>query len=453
MVYNFVKIHGTLKTTPAMAAGVAKRAWTIDDVIGLLRGRLKGRLKLKQYLITLHNVSYAIYWGCVRARFPAVFVMGRPSVTLAKDLSRSVRRGHPWLYRQALRASGGIAEGALVDVLDTRGRRLATGFWDATGPIAVRVLSLEPIEDAAALIRARLATAMASRLAAFDLARTNAFRLVHGEADGMPGVHVDIYGRFASVRFDGLGARAFYGALWQSLLELPGLPLDTVVDRERRGQSLETTVLENGLLFDVDLGSGQKGGLFLDQRENRAEVERRAGGKRVLNLFGYTGAFSLYAARGGARSTDTVDQAKPAIAAARRNFEKNGFDVAKAGFFAADAFGFLEAAAREGRSWELVICDPPSFAKSKSSLPSARDAYRRLHRLAAAVVAPGGTFVPASCSSHVTRVDFVRLVEDGVRAAGRKISLEPVRGAGVDHPSLPAFPEGDYLKLAFGVLD
>lgn len=379
--------------------------------------------------------------------------MGRPTVTLAKELSRSVRRGHPWLYRDALHPAGSIGDGALVDVLDGRGRRLATGFWDATGPIAVRVLSLEPVEHSGELVRARLGTALGVRLAALDLERTNAFRLVHGEGDRLPGVHVDVYGRFASVRFDGRGARAFYGELWQALLELPGLPLETVVDREHRPESLVTEVRENGLLFDVDLGSGQKGGLFLDQRENREEVERRSRGLRVLNLFGYTGAFSLYAARGGARSTDTVDQAKPAIAAARRNFEKNGFDLSNAGFFATDAFAFLEAAARERRTWDLVISDPPSFAKSKASLPSARDAYRRLHRLAASVIAPGGTFCAASCSSHVTRDDFMRLVEDGVRAAGRHFRLETLRGAGVDHPSLRAFAEGDYLKLAFGVVE
>jgi 23S rRNA (cytosine1962-C5)-methyltransferase len=379
--------------------------------------------------------------------------MGRPRVSLAKNLSRSVRRGHPWLYREALRAAGPIVAGALVEVQDGNGRRLATGFWDATGPIAVRVLSLEPLEDASGLVRRRLQAALAARLAVIDLKRTDAFRLVHGEADGLPGVHIDVYGRFASVRFDGVGARAFYGELWALLLTLPGLPLETVVDRERRAESIPVEVRENGLLFEVDLGSGQKGGLFLDQRDNREEVERRARGRRVLNLFGYTGAFSLYAARGGARSTDTVDQAKPAIAAARRNFEKNGFDPSKAGVFGEDAFGFLEAAAREGRRWDLVISDPPSFAKSKSSLPSARDAYRRLHRLAAAVVAPGGVFCPASCSSHVTRDDFVRLVEDGARAAGRRFRLESLRGASVDHPALPAFPEGDYLKLAFGVVD
>jgi len=375
-----------------------------------------------------------------------------PTVKLRKDLARSVRRGHPWLYRDALAASDSIADGAVVEVLDRGGRRLATGFWDANGPIAVRVLSLEPVSDVAALVRERLGGAWQRRRAALDLTRTNAFRLVHGEADALPGVHIDAYADLASVRFDGSGARAFYAELWSALLELDGLILRSIVDREHRGGSVPVEVLENGLKFAVDLGSGQKGGLFLDQRENRVEVEQRARGRRVLNLFGYTGAFSLYAARGGAVSTDTVDSAKPAIEAARVNFALNGFSGAEHAFIAADAFAFLEHAARERRSWDLVISDPPSFARSKAALPAARDAYRRLHRLGAAVVAPGGLFCPASCSSHVGRDDFVEFVHEGVRSSGRQFQLETLRGAGVDHPSLPAFPEGDYLKFALGIV-
>jgi len=373
-------------------------------------------------------------------------------VKLRKDLARSVRRGHPWLYRDALVAADPIADGALVEVLDRGGRRLATGFWDASGPIAVRVLSVEPVGDVAELVRERLGSALRRRLEVLDFARTNAFRLVHGEADRLPGVHIDAYADLASVRFDGAGARAFYGELWSALLELDGLVIRSIVDREQRGGSVPVEVLENGLKFAVDLGAGQKGGLFLDQRENRVEVERRARDRRVLNLFGYTGAFSLYAARGGAVATDTVDSAKPAIEAARQNFGLNGFSGPEHAFNAADAFAFLENAARERRTWDLVISDPPSFARSKTALPAARDAYRRLHRLAAAVVAPGGLFCPASCSSHVGRDDFVELVHDGVRASGRRFQLETLRGAGADHPSLPAFPEGDYLKFALGIV-
>jgi 23S rRNA (cytosine1962-C5)-methyltransferase len=212
----------------------------------------------------------------------------------------------------------------------------------------------------------------------------------------------------------------------------------------------EVAVLENGFEFAVSPGEGGKGGLFLDQRENREEVERRSSGRSVLNLFGYTGAFSMYAARGGARSTDTVDVARPALAAARSNFERNGLPLGAARFHDADAFEFLEEAAGQGRRWDLVVSDPPSFAPSKASLEKARRAYARLHRLCAAVVSKGGLLCAASCSSHFARPDFLRSIEEGARAARRRFVLEAVRGAAFDHPVAPFFPEGDYLKFAIG---
>jgi 23S rRNA (cytosine1962-C5)-methyltransferase len=208
--------------------------------------------------------------------------------------------------------------------------------------------------------------------------------------------------------------------------------------------------LENGIRFEVSPGHGGKGGLFLDQRENREEVERRASGRSVLNLFGYTGAFSLYATRGGARSTDTVDVARPAIAVARRNFELNGMDLDSAGFHALDAFEFLQAAAGRKQRWDLVISDPPSFAPSKSAREAARQAYARLHRMAATVTAPDGVLCAASCSSHFGREEFLASVIWGARAAGRRFELEEMRGAGFDHPVVRAFPEGEYLKFAIG---
>jgi 23S rRNA (cytosine1962-C5)-methyltransferase len=211
-------------------------------------------------------------------------------------------------------------------------------------------------------------------------------------------------------------------------------------------------VVENGLRFRVDLAHGQKGGLFLDQRENRALVGARARGLSVLNLFGYTGAFSLYAAAGGAARTDTVDIARPAIAAARANFELNRLptDPAHAGFHAVDAFRYLEAAQKRGERFGLVISDPPAFAKNRAGLATALAAYRRLHALAASVVEPGGLFCAASCSSQVDRKTFLASVEQGTRTAGRRFELEELRGAGFDHPVLPAFPEGEYLKFALG---
>ena len=378
-----------------------------------------------------------------------------PKVTLRKNLGRALRQGHPWIFRDALAESSAVPSGTVVAVAGRDGRFLAHGYWDCTGPIAVRVLDLTPVGEVRALVCARLRLALAKRLAHLDRKQTNAFRWVHGEADRLPGIHVDLYDCVAVVRFDGAGARAFYRDLDGMLAECSApLFLSQVVDREQRGGNLgEIEVRENRIGFMVDLGHGQKGGLFLDQRENRQAVAGRAAGRSVLNLYGYTGGFSLYAAAAGASHTDTVDIARPALATARRNFQLNGLALKDAGFHAADALTFLEQAARRTRHWDIVIADPPSFAPSRRALPGARRAYFRLHRLAAAVVAPGGLLCAASCSSHFSRDEFLASVERGAAAAGRRFRLESMTGAGFDHPVLPAFPEGDYLKFAIGRVD
>jgi 23S rRNA (cytosine1962-C5)-methyltransferase len=363
------------------------------------------------------------------------------------------------VFRDALESPPALPPGALVELVASGGPPLAIGFWDARSPIAVRVLEAGTLPDPGGAVRTRVGLALGRRLEHFDRTRTNAFRAVHGEADRLPGIHVDLYDDVAVARFDGDGARAFYRELGDMLSEsFTAGTLRGVVDRQT-GDRLwgklppgPLVVRENGLLFGVSPGSGGKGGLYLDQRENREEVERRAAGRSVLNLFGYTGGFSLYAARGGARSTDTVDVAGPAIAEARRNFRRNSLPLEAAGFHAADAFDFLEEAARTGRTWDLVISDPPSFAPSRNAVPRAREAYTRLHRLAAAVTARGGVLCAASCSSHVGRKDFLATLQAGARAAGRHFALEGIRGAGFDHPVLPAFPEGDYLKFAIGTI-
>jgi 23S rRNA (cytosine1962-C5)-methyltransferase len=214
----------------------------------------------------------------------------------------------------------------------------------------------------------------------------------------------------------------------------------------------EIEVRENGLRFGVDLAHGQKGGLFLDQRDNRARVRALAAGRRVLNLFGYTGGFSIYAAAGGAAETTTVDLAAPAVESARHNFERNGLSLAHGRLVAGDAFAFLEQAARDGARYDLVVSDPPSFAPSERAVPRALAAYRRLHRMCAAVTAPGGLLCAASCSSHVNRAAFLRTVQQGAADAGRKLTVTEVLGAAADHPTLRAFPEGEYLKFAVGGL-
>jgi 23S rRNA (cytosine1962-C5)-methyltransferase len=405
-----------------------------------------------------------------------------PRVVLRKNLGSAIRRGHPWIYRDAVTAPPGLPDGALVFVIDADRRGLARGFWDTRSPIAVRVVATAEESapggpaagtDVEALIDARLGAALERRLAFIDRGTTDAFRWIHGEADRLPGIHVDLYGGAAVVRADGAGVRAFYRDLPARLATAAGargVPLAAVVERGQRDDREKTEgddgaiaswgalpggeleVRENGVRFGVDLARGQKGGLFLDQRDNRALVRTMAAGRRVLNLFGYTGGFSVYAALGGALETTTVDLAAPAIAAARRNFERNGLSLSTAHVHAEDAFAFLERAAAEGRRWDLVISDPPSFAPSERAVPAALGAYARLHRLCAAVTAPGGLLCAASCSSHVRAEAFLETVAAGARAAGRTFSLDELRGAAACHPSLPAFPEGEYLKFALGRL-
>jgi 23S rRNA (cytosine1962-C5)-methyltransferase len=365
------------------------------------------------------------------------------------------------VFREALAHHAAISPGEIVAVVDKLGREVAFGYWDAHGPIAVRVLDLGPIEDKVALVRRRLRAALAMRRARLDLTKTNAYRWVHGEADRLPGIHVDIYADFASVRYDGEGSRAFYADLPTLLSECAecaecaesaeSLLVRKVIDRDARAQhGEEIEIQEHGVRFIVDVGRGQKGGLFLDQRDNRLAVAARAKGRSLLNLFGYTGGFSIHAACAGAARTDTVDIARPAMAAAKRNFECNGLDLTRAGLHTGDAFAFLEKAIAQKETWDIVISDPPSFAPSKNSVSAARRSYLRLHRLAAQVVAPSGLLCAASCSSHLPRDEFLTLVKTGVRQAGRRFVLEAYTGAGLDHPTLPVFPEGDYLKCAFG---
>ena len=420
-----------------------------------------------------------------------------PVVALRKNLARSIRRGQPWIFRDALRPPSppGLTDGTLVTVTTPDGLPLARGFWDARSAIAVRVIAVgppagaprQPAREPAALVAERVQAALDRRLVFIDRRHTDAFRVLHGEADQLPGVHADLYGAALSLRFDGAGARAFYLVgldLPQAVVAAArrrGITIASVIERKRRehgperereggpepqpepegggevGRALvgalppdELEVRENDLLFGVDLAHGQKGGLFLDQRDNRAHVRGLAAGRRVLNLFGYTGGFSIYAAAGGALHTTTVDVARGAITAARRNFQRNRLPLDAAALHAEDAFAFLERAVRERVAYDLVISDPPSFAPSRKALPAALRAYRRLHRLCATVVAPGGILCAASCSSHASRDDFARTIADGAADAGRTWVLQEMRGAAADHPVTAQFPEGDYLKFAVG---
>ncbi len=388
-----------------------------------------------------------------------------PAVVLARDLARHLRLGHPWIYLQALAGvPSGLASGAIVDVVDGQRQFVARGFYDPGGPIAVRVLTLDEGEAIDAdFIAARVASACAVRRAARHLIDSDALRLLHGEADRLPGLVLDCYGTAGVMRFDGAAAEAAWRphvAAVVAAAEAGGFPLAQVWARGAEGRrgpgsalvgpapTVPVTMREGAARYEVDLVAGQKTGFFLDQRENRRLVGSLADGAAVLNLYGYTGGFSVSAALGGARHVTTVDLAGPAIAAATRNFALSGVTSTPHEPVVGDVFEYLAAARARGQLWDIVVCDPPSFAPSERALPQALAAYRRLHRAAAEVVAQGGLLAVASCSSHLRERDFHQTIADGLAAAGRIGKLVTVGGAGPDHPVVPAFPEGRYLKFA-----
>jgi 23S rRNA (cytosine1962-C5)-methyltransferase len=291
--------------------------------------------------------------------------------------------------------------------------------------------------------------------------RTNAYRVVHGEGDRMPGLVIDRYGLVAVARADGQGAAArvpdLAEAVWPTL-ESWGIRTlvhrtgargtKPVLDVLRGAPPPDTTqVEEHGISFIVDLAQGQKTGAFLDQRENRRRVGELARGRRVLNLFSYTGGFSLHAAAHGAAHVTSVDTAAAAHATAQASFRAAGLDPGVHAFVAADVHAFLDAARARGDRWDLVVSDPPSFASSEKALSRALSAYRALHRGCAEVLSEGGLLCAASCSSHVDAPAFLSTLDDAA-LGGRALSVFELRGPGADHPTLAAFPEGLYLKFA-----
>jgi 23S rRNA (cytosine1962-C5)-methyltransferase len=389
---------------------------------------------------------------------------GVREVTLRpKGATDSVRRGHPWIWRDAVaRGLDGVGVGEDVRVVSSGpdAAVLGCGIADPASPIAVRMWTRHrsPLDADGWRARVEGAAKVRERLVARE--GTNAFRVLHGEGDRTPGFVVDRYDRVAVLRTDGPAATARAADLAAAIAAtLASWSVPTLVHRTgAKGEAPRfdvlagppppdtITVRENGLSFVVDLARGQKTGAFLDQRDNRQRVRELASGARVLNLFSYAGGFSLYAAAGGARHVTSVDVAANAHATAQASFRASGLDPAAHAFKTADAFAFLEAARQRGERWDVVISDPPSFAPNEKSVGRAMAAYRSLHKACAAVLAPGGLFCAASCSSHVGEDAFLSTLDDAALDRDDLRVLE-IRGAGADHPVLPAFPEGHYLKF------
>ncbi|MCI1779755.1 MAG: class I SAM-dependent rRNA methyltransferase [Bacteroidales bacterium] len=419
-------------------------------------------------------------------------------IYLKKGRDEALRRFHPWVFSGAVKSmSAQPSEGEIVDVYSAGGDFLGRGYYQ-TGSIMVRILTFEDepvdsgfwIKKLGAALELRRALGFSNEIPDFSASSvqpsscglpTTAYRLVHGEGDGLSGLIIDIYNRTAVIQTHTVGMRMARKTITDALLEVYGNDLDAVYDKSpaisalkeraasecddeftdgylfRKNSEPESdtqpeaaalfngeTIYENGNKFLVDWEKGQKTGFFLDQRDNRALVKRYADGKKVLNLFCYTGGFSIYALNGGALSVDSVDSSDGAVEMLDRNVVLNGFDSVRHKSHCCDAMDFL--AGSEKGTYDLMIVDPPAFAKHRSALNNALRAYRRLNAAAIEKVAPGGIIFTFSCSQVVDRQAFSLAVFSAAAQSRRKVRILYRLGQPADHPVNIYHPEGEYLK-------
>lgn len=392
----------------------------------------------------------------------------RLRITAAAE--RQIRAGHPWVFADSVREQNRPgAAGELAVVFDRADKFLAVGFFDPDSPIRLRVLHVgKPLTIDAAFWEARLDAALARRAGLFA-ANTTGYRVINGESDGWPGLVLD--------RYDTTLVLKIYTAAWLSRLEAVtesirsrmqpgqiilrtsrnlGRPSATGTEGEPLwpksaggGNGAPVVFQENGLRFEADVWRGQKTGFFLDQRENRRLVESFARGRTVLNAFSFSGGFSVYAARGGAKAVTDLDISKHALESARRNFQLNWPPPAALPcpheFVQADAFTWL--AGHPGRKFDLIVLDPPSLAKRETERAGAIRAYTRLAESGLNHLAPGGVLVAGSCSAHVSAEEFFTAVRTAARSSGRRFSeLQTTRHAPDHHAS---FAEAEYLKAIY----
>ena len=387
-------------------------------------------------------------------------------VYLKKGRDESVRRFHPWVFSGAVaQVAGSPAEGDIVAVYSAEGEYLASGHWQI-GSIAVRILSFDADPGSPSFWEDSIRAAFYARKAMglTDSAKTDCYRLVHGEGDGLPGLIVDYYDGVCVLQAHSVGMFRAKNQICEALKAVYGDALKAVYDKSsgtapfKAGLELvdgylwqapgfeagEQAVLENGHKFLVNWTEGQKTGFFLDQRENRALVERYARGRNVLNLFCYTGGFSVYALGGGAVHVDSVDSSAKAMAMVDRNIALNGFGPGQHTSFCADAIEHL-AAVEDGK-YDLIIVDPPAFAKHRGALKNALRAYQRLNARAIEKVAPGGFIFTFSCSQVVDKEAFALAVFSAAASTGRRVRIIDRLNQPADHAVNIYHPEGEYLK-------
>jgi len=392
----------------------------------------------------------------------------RPTLRLQRGADERLRRGHPWVYSNEVDMTAeakAIAPGTVARLVTDRGEALGCGYFNPHSLIAVRRLSDDPDRAIdAAFLAERLSAALGWRKRLFDVPY---YRLVHAEADGLPGLVVDRFGDLVVAQANTAGMDRLEPALIEALTEALG-PAAIVLRNDTSVRGLEglasevrlaagsvpeaPTVAEGGGTFPLDPLGGQKTGWFFDHRDNRAFVARLAVGARVLDVYSHTGGFGIQCAVAGAAQVDLIDSAASALKIAARAAELSRV-ADRVTTRKADAFAALEHLIKNGETYDVVICDPPAFAKSRKDVGAAARAYRKLARLAAQVAAPGGVLLLASCSFHMDAASFAQQTARGVTEAGRTARVLRRAGAGPDHPVHPHLPESAYLKAEVLALD
>jgi 23S rRNA (cytosine1962-C5)-methyltransferase len=400
-------------------------------------------------------------------------IVRKNTVRLAGDVAHRIRAGHPWVYREALGPRALFAEpGAVIDCVDEDGEFVGRGLYDGDSAIALRVFVRKPdVAIDGKLIADRVRAAVALRRRLLDLGRLGSVRLINAESDGLPGIVVERYADYLVVQlFTGAVAGLrddLYRALEADLQpkaiyeqrrfrSLAGDPPRQAAAELVRGAAapVELEVKEDDLTFIVDVTAPLSTGLFADLREGRRAVRHWAAGRRVLNLFSYTGAISVYAQAGGAAEVCAVDVAAKAHARARRNFAASGFDPEKPEHIVGDAFKVLARFVERRRTFDLVALDPPAFASAAARGGKPWSAVRDFAELVTAsleVLAPGGLLIAASSTHKMSSAEFELALADGAMHAGTRLQIVDRRSLPPDFPTVPGFPEASYLKFAVAV--